>query len=43
MATGTVKWFDKEKGYGFIAPTKAAETSSSTTAGSLARASERSC
>lgn len=20
MATGTVKWFDNEKGYGFIAP-----------------------
>ena len=29
MATGTVKWFNGEKGYGFIQPRMAARTYSS--------------
>src|SRR6266511_2604616 len=37
MATGTVKWFSNDKGYGFITQDDGARTSSSTTARSAAR------
>ena len=32
MATGTVKWFNDAKGFGFITPSDRARTSSSTSA-----------
>jgi CspA family cold shock protein len=37
MATGTVKWFSNDKGYGCITQDDGARTSSSTTARSAAR------
>ena len=42
MATGTVKWFNDAKGYGFIRPMRAARTCSCITPRSWARASSRS-
>ena len=42
MATGTVKWFNDAKGYGFITPRTARRISSSTSATSPATASRRS-